>query len=307
MWSLCLARFVSALIAILGVITIVFLLIHLVPGDPVEVMLGESSHGADRVALHHALGLDRPLVEQWFAYLCDLLRFDFGSSLYSQRPIAEILRERIPATAALALGGLCTALLIAVPLGVAAALKRGTYLDRIATGIAVLGISVPNFWMGPLLVIVFAIWLGWVPVAGYSGPSSLVLPSLTLGTALAAILSRMIRTTVLDVIDEDFTRAARAKGLGEAAILWRHVAPNAALPILTVVGIQLGGLLGGAVITETIFAWPGLGRLSVEAIMQRDYPVLQACVLLISITYVLVNALTDVMYAMIDPRIRARP
>ncbi|MEA3276614.1 MAG: nickel ABC transporter permease [Pseudomonadota bacterium] len=299
------ARIGSAVLVVLGVCTLVFLLIHLVPGDPVEAMLGESARPADRAAMRQALGLDRPLSEQYLTYLGRLVRLDLGQSFHYQQPVRVLLAERIPPTLELTAAALALALLLAVPLGVMAARHRGDALDSGAMSFSLLGISVPNFWLGPVLILVFSLWLGWTPVSGRDGALSLVLPALTLGTALAAVLARMVRSSVLEVLGEDYVRTARAKGLSEAAVLWRHALRNAWLPVLTLVGLQLGGLLGGAVITETVFAWPGVGSLLVEAIQSRDYPVVQACVLLISLAYVLVNTLTDLAYAWVDPRIRA--
>jgi ABC-type dipeptide/oligopeptide/nickel transport system permease component len=299
-----LARIGSALLVMLGVATLVFLLIHLVPGDPVEAMLGESARPADREALRAALGLDRPLLEQYLSWLGGLAVLDLGESFTWQRPVAELLAERIPATLELAVAALALALLIAVPLGVLAARGRGGPVDAGAMGFSLLGVALPNFWLGPLLILVFSLWLGWTPVSGREGAGSLILPAITLGTGLAAILARMVRSSVLEVLSEDYVRTARAKGLGEGRVLWGHALRNAWLPVLTLIGLQLGGLLGGAVITETVFAWPGVGSLLVEAIQARDYPVVQACVLLISLAYVLVNALTELVYAWADPRVR---
>jgi peptide/nickel transport system permease protein len=296
----------AALLVVLGVSTLVFLLIHLVPGDPVEAMLGERAQASDRAALRAALGLDLPLWEQYLRYLGGLAQLDLGASLIDQRPVAEILAERLPATLRLSAAALGTALVIGLPLGVLAARWRGSALDAGAMTASLLGISMPNFWLGPLLILVFSLWLGWTPVSGADAPGAIILPALTLGTALAAILARMVRASVLEVLGEDYVRTARAKGLGEPAVLWRHALRNAWLPVLTVIGMQLGGLLAGAVITETVFAWPGIGSLLVEAIKARDFPVVQGCVLLISVCYVLVNALTDTAYAWIDPRIGAR-
>lgn len=298
------ARVGSALVVVLGVCTLVFLLIHLVPGDPVEAMLGESARPADREALRAALGLDRPLVEQYLTYLGRLARLDLGESLRDRRPVRDILAERIAPTLELAAAALALALLIAVPLGVLAARHRGGALDAGAMGFSLLGVSIPNFWLGPVLILVFSLWLGWTPVSGREGAASLVLPALTLGTGLAAVLARMVRASVLEVLEEDYVRTARAKGISEGAVLWGHALRSAWLPVLTLVGLQLGALLGGAVITETVFAWPGVGSLLVEAIQGRDYPVVQACVLLVSLTYVAVNTLTDLVYAWVDPRIR---
>jgi ABC-type dipeptide/oligopeptide/nickel transport system permease component len=299
-----LARIGSALIVVVGVCTLVFLLLHLVPGDPVDAMLGESARPADRAELRRALGLDRPLATQYVAYLGGLMRLDLGDSFQDQRPVTEVLTERLPATLELAGAALALALALAIPLGALAARFRGRALDSAAMGFSLLGISIPNFWLGPVLILIFSLQLGWTPVSGRDGPMSLVLPALTLGTALAAILARMVRASVLEVLSEDYVRTARAKGLGEIAVMRRHALRNAWLPVLTLIGLQLGGLLGGAVITETVFAWPGVGSLLVEAIRGRDYPVVQGCVLLISLTYVVVNTATDLVYAWIDPRIR---
>ena len=301
-----LTRLGAALVVVLGVCTLVFLLIHLVPGDPVEAMLGERAQAADRAALRVALGLDLPLSEQYGRYLSGLLRLDLGRSFLDQRPVALILAERLPATLRLALAALGIALVIALPLGVLAARFRGSALDSAAMTLSLAGISIPNFWLGPLLILVFSLWLGWTPVSGDETPASIILPAITLGTALAAILARMVRASMLEVLGEDYVRTARAKGLGEAAVLWRHALRNAWLPVLTVIGLQLGGLLAGAVITETVFSWPGIGSLLVDAIKARDFPVVQGCVLLISLCYVLMNALTDLAYVWIDPRIGAR-
>jgi peptide/nickel transport system permease protein len=298
------SRLLSTAIVVFGVITLVFLLIHIVPGDPVEVMLGESAPTADREALRKALGLDQPLLTQFGQYLGKLARGDLGESLHSKQPVSAILAERLPSTAILAVAGLGIALLISLPLGALAAMKQHTLWDSGAMTFALLGISIPHFWFGPLLILVFSLWLGWLPVSGQDHPMSLILPALTLGTALAAILSRMTRAVLLETLKEDYIRTARSKGLSEPAIVLHHALKNAALPILTLLGLQLGALLGGAVITEIIFAWPGLGYTLVEAIQRRDYPVVQACVLLISLTYVLVNTATDLLYGYFDPRIR---
>ena len=297
-------RILSAMLAILGVICLVFLLIHLIPGDPVEVMLGESAQPTDKETLRRALGLDLPLHQQWWIYFKGLLHLDLGTSLFSGRAIVDLLIERIPATLYLSLVSLIVAIGLALPLGLLAAVRQHTPLDYGAMGFALFGMSIPNFWMGPLLILVGALWLGWFPVSGREGWNAVVLPALTLGTAMAAILARMIRSSVLEVLGEDFMRTARAKGLSSTRAVLYHALPNALLPILTLLGLQLGGLLGGAVITETVFAWPGLGLLMIEAIQQRDYPVVQAAVLCISMTYIVVNLLTDLLYAWLDPRIQ---
>ena len=304
MIAFALSRIASAAVTVFGVIVLVFSLVHLVPGDPVEVMLGESSQPADRQALRVALGLDKPLPVQFASYLGDLVVLDMGTSLHSRRPVAAMIAERFPATAELAACALIVALLIALPLGAAAALRRGSAWDHLAIGFATLGVSIPNFVLGPLLILLFSFTLGWLPVSGREMSGALVLPAITLGTALAAILARMLRSTLLEVLSEDFIRTARAKGLREWRVLTAHAFGNAMLPVITLLGLQLGTLLAGAVITEIVFSWPGLGSLTVEAIQRRDYPVLQGCVLVVSVTYVLVNSLTDVVYGWLDPRIR---
>lgn len=299
-----LSRFISALIVVLGVSCLVFFFIHLIPGDPIEVMLGESAQPADREALRQALGLDQPVLTQLVQYFSHLVHFDLGNSLHSKQAISELLWERIPATVELALAGLFVALVIAFPLGIIAALKRDTAWDHGAMTISLLGVSIPNFWMGPLLILLFSISLGWLPVSGRDEATSIILPALTLGTAMAAILSRMIRSTLLEVLGEDYIRTARAKGLHSRQVVLHHALRNAMLPIITLIGLQLGTLLGGAVITEIVFSWPGVGQLTIESIQKRDYPVLQACILLISVSYVVVNTLTDLVYGALDPRVR---
>ena len=251
------SRLGSALLVMLGVCTLVFLLIHLIPGDPVTAMLGESARPADQQALRLALGLDRPLAEQYASYLTGLLQLDLGYSFQDQRPVAGILGERLPATLQLAGASLLLALMLAVPLGLLAAYRNGSPWDAGAMTFSLLGISIPNFWLGPLLIMVFSLWLGWTPVSGNDQPLSLLLPAVTLGTALSAVLARMVRASVLEVLGEDYVRTARAKGLSEFAVLRRHALRNAWLPVLTLVGLQLGGLLGGAVITETVLPGPG--------------------------------------------------
>jgi len=301
---LVLRRLVATLGVVLGVAVLVFLLIHLIPGDPIDVMLGESAQPADRAALRQAMGLDLPVPVQLINYLEGLARLDLGRSLYSQRPIIELLAERLPATLELTVVSLAFTLALALPLGLLAAARRDSAWDHGAMSFSLIGVSIPHFWLGPLLIMVFSLWLGWLPVSGREGPGAVILPALTLGMAMSAILARMIRSSVLEVLNEDYIRTAFAKGLSRRQVVLRHALPNALLPVITILGLQLGGLLAGAVITETVFSWPGIGLLTIEAIQTRDYPVVQACVLLISLTYVLVNSLTDLLYALIDPRIR---
>ena len=297
-------RLAGALLVVFGVVSIVFLLIHLIPGDPVEIMLGEAASVADREALRAALGLDQPLARQFMTYLEGLLRLDLGNSYHSHRPVFELVLERLPATLVLAGMALLITLVMAVPLGIVAAVRRDSLWDSGAMGFSMLGVSVPNFWLGPLLILVFSLWLGWFPVSGRESFGSVVLPAITLGTGLAAVLSRMVRSSMLEVLGEDYMRTARAKGLAPSRVILHHGLRNALLPVITLLGLQLGALLAGAVITETVFSWPGVGLLTIEAIQSRDYPVVQACVLLISISYVLINLLTDIAYAWVDPRIR---
>jgi peptide/nickel transport system permease protein len=298
------SRLLSALVVIVGVACLVFLLIHLAPGDPVDVMLGESARPADRQALRTALGLDQSLPKQMLDYFSALSRLDLGESLHAKTPVSQLLAERMPATLQLAVAALFCALVIALPLGVLAALKRGRSWDWAAMGFSLLGVSIPNFWLGPVLILIFSLWLGWTPVSGRESWTSLILPAITLGTAFAAVLARMIRSSLLEVLGEDFIRTARAKGAGGLGLLWRHALRNAWLPVVTLIGLQLGALLGGAVVTEIVFDWPGIGSLMIESIQKRDYPVVQGCVLIVSLSYVLVNALTDLVYGLLDPRIR---
>ncbi len=287
-----------------GVATLVFAVTNILPGDPVDLMLGETARPAQREVLRKALGLDRPLSVQYADYLGGLLRGDLGTSIHKKRPVARILAERIPASAELTLAALAIALLIALPLGVLAARRAGTALDLGAGALAVLGASVPVFWLGPLLIILFSIDLGWLPVSGRTGPLSLILPAATLGTALSAILMRMTRSSLLDILPQDYLATARAKGLSERRVLWLHALRNACLPLITILSLQLGALLSGAIITETVFAWPGVGRLTIQAIAARDYPLVQGCVLFIAFVYVAGNLLADIAYAWLDPRVR---
>ncbi len=298
------SRLFSALLVICGVAVMVFLLIHLVPGDPVEVMLGESASPVDRQLLRQSLGLDKPVIIQFVNYISALAHFDAGHSIHSGRAIEDILAPRILPTVYLTLAALWVAIMIAFPLGILAAVYKDSWIDHLTMMISLSGVSIPNFLMGPLLILLFSIYLGWLPVSGNEHISSIILPAITLGSALAAILSRMIRSSLLDVLGEDYIRTAKAKGLSTFVIVTRHALRNAMLPVLTIIGLQLGALLGGAVITEMIFSWPGLGQLTIESIQKRDYPVVQACILFITSSYVIVNTVTDVLYAILDPRIR---
>lgn len=288
-----------------GVVTLVFFLIHLIPGDPVDIMLGDHALPGDQEALRQALGLDRPVGEQYVRYLGGLLRGDLGRSVHSKRPVLDLILERFPASAELMVGAMAVALMVALPLGILAALRPGTWVDGLAMGISMGGVSIPNFWLGPLLILLFSVELGWLPISGRGGPLHLLLPAITLGTAAAAMLSRMVRTSLLEALHEDYVRTARAKGLSETRVVLRHALPNAAIPVITVVALEVGTLLSGAVITESIFDWPGLGTLLLDAITNRDYPVVQGCVLVIALIYVMANLVADLAYAWADPRVRA--
>ncbi len=298
------SRLLSALITLLGVVTLVFFLIHLIPGDPVEYILGDSARPADRNALRQQLGLDQPLLLQYSSYLSNLLSLDLGKSLHSNQSVTALLAERFPATLELALAAFIIAVLIAVPLGVMAARRRGTAWDSSAMTLSLLGVSIPNFWLGPMLILLFSLWLGWTPVSGREQPGSLILPAITLGASLSAVLARMVRSTLLEVLNEDYIRTARAKGLKESSVIWRHALMNTMLPVVTLLGLQLGALFAGAVITETVFSWPGIGSLLIESIQKRDYPLVQGCVLLVAVSYLLINTITDLLYQLLDPRIR---
>ncbi len=289
---------------VFGVLLLTFLLVHLIPGDPVEVMLGESASTADRSALRTELGLDQTLIVQFGSYLNKLAHGDFGRSIHTQQPIAELIETRYPATVKLAGLSLLIGLSIGLPLGIYAALHAGHWQDFVVTIVSVRLSAMPAFWLGPLLMLLFAVWLGWLPVSGMEHGTAIVLPALTLGLGLSAILTRMTRTSVLEVLNEDFIRTARAKGLGQRTVILRHALRAALLPIITIVGLQMGSLLAGTVITETIFSWDGIGRLLVESIEKRDYPVTQACVLVVALSYVVVNLATDIIYRFADPRMR---
>lgn len=296
-------RLLLFLPTLLGALTLVFFLIHLIPGDPIELMLGETASRADKEALRKDLGLDLPLSTQYLRFLKGAISGDLGRSLYGQGQVLDLILVRLPATLELTLGAMIVALLIAFPLGTIAAARRHSWIDQSSLLFSLLGLALPNFWLGPLLIIVFSIELGWLPVSGRGGLSHLILPALTLGTAMAAILTRMIRSSLLDVIHEDYIRTARAKGLGERSIWLRHALRNSLLPVITIVGLQFGALLAGSIITETIFTWPGIGRLTIEAIQTRDYPLVQGCILLIAGSYIVANLLTDILYSLVDPRI----
>jgi len=297
-------RLVVTVPVVLGVATLVFTLVHLIPGDPAQVMLGEAAAEEDVAELRARLGLDRPLLEQYGVFLSGVVGGDLGVSLRTGEPVVDTIVDRLPATLELTVAAMFVAVGVAIPLGIFAAVRRGTLADFGATTLALAGVSIPNFWLGPLLAIVFAVELGWLPVSGRGTLAHLVLPAVTLGTGLAAILARMTRAALIEELRKPYVQAARARGASRTRVVLRHVLPNSLIPIVTLVGLQCGVVLSGAVVTETIFAWPGIGRLLIQSIGFRDYPMVQGCVLLIALIYVGVNLVVDLTYGLLDPRIR---
>jgi peptide/nickel transport system permease protein len=286
------------------VVTIVFFLIHIVPGDPVEQMLGEGARAQDIAALRHAYGLDVPLGEQYIHYWRGALHGDLGHSLRLNDSVTHLVITRYPYTLELTIAALIVALLLSIPAGIAAALHRGRWQDNAVGVVSLLGLSFPGFALGPILILLVSIKLGWLPVSGAGGWDHLVLPAITMGSALAAILTRMVRTAMLEELGQDYIRTARAKGLSERTVVYKHALLNAMIPVLTLIGLQFGALLAGAIVTETIFSWPGIGRLTVSAISNRDYALVQGCILAVGLTYVFVNLITDMLYMVVNPRIR---
>src|SRR5713226_3004878 len=293
------------------VVSLVFLLIHLVPGDPIQQMLGEGAPPADIAATRHAYGLDAPLGEQYIRYWKGVLHGDLGPSFRYNQSVTRLVAQRYPYTLKLTLASLFVAIILSIPAGVRSAQRRNPWDDRLLSVISLFGLSFPNFALGPILILLFAIQLGWLPVsgAGTGGPITfllhLILPAITLGLSLAAILTRMVRTAMLEELNQDYIRTARAKGLTENAVVYRHALRNALIPVLTIIGLQFGSLLAGAIVTEPIFSWPGIGRLTLSAIANRDYALVQGCILAVGLTYVAVNLLTDVAYTIANPRMRS--
>jgi peptide/nickel transport system permease protein len=299
-----LRRLLLTIPVLLGVATLVFALIHLIPGDPAQAILGEGATQEEVAQLRARLGLDRPLVVQYGVFLRSVAHGDLGVSLRNGQPVTSQILLRMPATAELAIAAMAVAVLFALPLGIIAAVWRGTAVDYGAMTLSLVGISIPNFWLGPLMAIIFSVRLGWLPVGGRGTAAHLVLPAVTLGAALAAILARMTRASLLEELGEPYVLAARAKGVSRVRAVLHHAFRNSLIPIVTILGLQFGVVLTGAVITETIFAWPGIGRLLIQSIGFRDYPTVEGCVLLIAATYVGVNLITDLAYGFLDPRIR---
>ncbi len=298
-------RLALTLPVVLGVLVLVFILMHLVPGDPVDIMLGETAAKANREVLRAELHLDDPLHVQFYYFLQDLFTGELRS-LYYDRPVMEQVGKRLLATLELAAAALVVSLLVSVPLGIIAAVWKGRILDVVAMGFSMGGVSVPSFWLGPMLILLFSVKLELLPPSGAGGFSHLILPAVTLGTGMAAIVSRMIRGSLLDVMGEDYLRTARAKGLSEKLVILKHAMRNALIPSISVVGLQAGALLAGAIITEKIFSWPGIGSMLIKAVHSRDFPLVQGTVIVIALSYVLVNLVTDIAYAVADPRVRLR-
>jgi peptide/nickel transport system permease protein len=305
-FSYLLRRVLMMIPTVFGLITLVFFFLSIVPGDPIDAMLGESAPAADREALRHELGLDRPVLSRYGNYLVRLVHGDLGNSIsYAPKAtVGGLIAARFPNTALLALVAVALALVIAIPLGVLAAVWRGSWIDLATMVIGLLGISMPGFWLGAMLVIFFSVRLNLFPMPSEGGPLILVLPAVTLGTALAGVLLRMTRSSMLEVIGSDYVRTARAKGLSPGRVVFRHALRNALLPVVTIAGLQLGALLTGAVVTETVFSYSGLGLLTLQAIQNRDYPLVQGCVLVVALCYVIVNFIVDIAYAWLDPRIQ---
>jgi peptide/nickel transport system permease protein len=289
---------------IIGVITLVFLFIHLIPGDPVVMMLGDSAQAADYESLRNEMGLDKPLLVQYLDFWKGVLTFNLGRSYVTKEPVLKRIFERYPATIELAIISILISISIAIPAGIVSAYKPDTIYDRICMFISMLGISIPNFWLGPMLILLFSVKLDLLPISGSGSILHLILPGITLGASMAAITARMTRASMLEVIKMEYITTARAKGLSEFKVLFKHALRNALIPVTTIIGLQTGALLSGAIITETIFSWPGIGNLTIEAIRYRDYPQVQASILVISLSYVIINLITDILYSVINPRIK---
>jgi peptide/nickel transport system permease protein len=303
-WRYVLKRVVLALPVLVGVSVVVFVAIRLIPGDPAQLMAGQAATQEVVQQIRQSLGLDQPLPVQYLYFLRNVVRGDLGRSLFNGAPVVEELAQRFPRTVRLALASMAVASLIGIPAGILAATRRSTWVDTAVMLVALAGVSVPVFWLGLNLILLFSVRLQWLPSFGYETWRHLVLPSLTLGAASTAVVARMTRSAMLEVLGQDYVRTARAKGLAERVVVSRHALRNALIPVVTVLGLQLGTLLSGAVLTETVFAWPGIGRLLVEAVLARDYPIIQGATLLIAATFVVLNVAVDVLYGLLDPRIR---
>lgn len=299
-----LKRILLSIPVLLGVSIVVFTMIRLIPGDPAQLMAGQAATAEVVRQIRESLGLDRSLPIQYAIFIGNLLKGDLGRSLFNSAPVVEELAQRFPRTVRLALASMFVASLIGIPAGILSATRHLSWLDSLVMIIALAGVSMPVFWLGLNLILIFAVRLHWLPAIGHETWLHLILPSVTLGAASAAVIARMTRSSMLEVLRQDYVRTARAKGLAEPSVVRRHALRNALIPVVTVVGLQLGTLLSGAVLTESVFAWPGVGRLLVDAVLARDYPVIQGAVLLIATTFVALNVVVDMVYAVLDPRIR---
>ena len=297
-------RLIFSVFVLWGALTVVFLAVRAVPGDPAQMMMGPNATADEMNALREKLGLNRPLLVQYATYMLQTLRLDLGESLRLAQPVVWLVAERLPTTGKLALAAILIAVAVSFPLGIAAAVRPGGWLDALVSVVSLLGQSVPGFWLGIMFILVFARSLRLLPSAGDESWAHLILPSITVALPLVGVLTRLVRSGLLDVLDEDYIRTARAKGLTAGAVMWRHALRNMLIPVITVIGLQIGHLLGGAVITETVFAWPGVGLLLVDAITNRDYPLVQAAILFITAIFVAINFLVDLSYGALDPRIR---
>ncbi|MCB8823526.1 glutathione ABC transporter permease GsiC [Microvirga rosea] len=299
-------RLLGILPVLLLISVLVFAFVHLLPGDPARLVAGQDATDRDIAAVRAALGLDRPLWEQYVTYVWNILHGDFGISLKTRRAVSEEIGERFFPTLWLTLISMVWATLFGLVIGVLSAVKRGRWQDHGGMLVAVSGISLPSFWLGLLLIDWFSVRLGWFPTSGYGTLAHFVLPSITLGVGVAAVMARFTRSSFIEIAREDYIRTARAKGAFEHLVVWKHVLRNALIPIITMVGLQFGFLLGGSIVVETVFAWPGLGRLLVDSVSYRDYPVIQAEILLFSLEFILINLIVDVLYALVNPEIRYR-
>jgi peptide/nickel transport system permease protein/oligopeptide transport system permease protein len=304
MWAYIGKRLLLTLPVLFGVSFVVFAMVRLIPGDPAEIMAGQAATKELVEGIRRDLGLDRPILVQYVDFLLNLLEGDLGHSIRSRIPVTVELAVRVPNTVILALSGIAVATLVGVPAGIVSAVKPYSVIDTLVMLVALAGLSMPVFWSGLMLILVFAVVLGWLPAVGTGTPAHVVLPAVTVGMTSAAIIARMTRSSMLEVLRSDYVRTARAKGLSEGLVINRHALRNALIPVVTVIGLQMGTLLSGAVLTESVFAWPGVGRLIVEGILARDYPLVQGAVLVVALSFVLVNLLVDVLYAAVDPRIR---
>lgn len=297
-------RILGLLFTVVGVVTVVFLIIHLVPGDPVEIMLGESALPSEVNTLKETLGLDKPLIVQYINYWINLFQGDLGRSYNTGQPVLSAIIERFPATLLLTIAGLIIAVFIGIPIGIITAARKNTAIDNLGMVLSLIGVSMPAVWLGPLLILLFSVQLGILPVSGFGSLNHLILPSFALGFALSAIIARVTRSSMIEVLSQDYIRTARSIGVSERKILLKHALRNALIPVVTIIGLQFGALLGGVIIIEIIFSWPGIGQLLVPAIMRRDYPLVQGCILFVAVVYIFVNFIIDMLYAYIDPRVR---